>query len=69
MRKHKTTKEFAETNFLSERKRMLNEISNENVIYEESQTGPQEEPTLKEIHIRTDYINKNKKKKGNCKNS
>ncbi len=45
----KWKKDFVHNDFLSERKRMLNEISEENIIYEESQTGPQEEPTLQEI--------------------
>lgn len=47
--RRKGKKDMAYTDFLSERKRMLNEIAEENMIYEESQTGPQEEPTLQEI--------------------
>mgnify|MGYP007068172509 FL=1 len=45
------------------RKRMLNEISDENIIYEESQTGPQEEPTLQEIHLELDEMTKKRKEK------
>ena len=48
-KKQKTLKDYSEISFLSERKNDLNEISNEEIIYEESQTGPQEEPTLKEM--------------------
>ncbi len=44
------------SDFLSERKRMLNETAEENIIYEESQTGPQEEPTLQEIHLNLDAL-------------
>lgn len=53
MRKKKK-KKYVHEDFLSMRKRMLNEISDENIIYEESQTGPQEEPTLQEIHLKLD---------------
>lgn len=53
MRKKKK-KKYIHEDFLSMRKRMLNEISDENIIYEESQTGPQEEPTLQEIHLKLD---------------
>ncbi len=62
-RRQKTMKEYAETDFLSERKRDLNEIAEENVIYEESQTGPQEEPTLREVDLTINYI-KHKQKSG-----
>lgn len=59
--KMKNLKYCANINFLSERERMLNEISDD-VIYEESQTGPQEEPTLKEIHLNIKNIENVKKK-------
>lgn len=55
-KKQKTLKEYAETNFLSEREDDLNELAEDNIIYEESQTGPQEEPTLKEIMLRIEAI-------------
>ncbi|MCH5172385.1 MAG: hypothetical protein J1F31_06135 [Erysipelotrichales bacterium] len=64
MRKKKnkqSLKHYANISFLSERKRMLNELSDD-VIYEESQTGPQEEPTLKEIHLNIANIENAKKK-------
>lgn len=59
-KKQKTIKEYSEISFLSERKNDLNEISNEEIIYEESQTGPQEEPTLKEVELT--FSKKDKKK-------
>lgn len=59
-KKQKTLKEYSEISFLSERKNDLNEISNEEIIYEESQTGPQEEPTLKEVELT--FSKKDKKK-------
>lgn len=59
-KKQKTVKEYSEISFLSERKNDLNEISNEEIIYEESQTGPQEEPTLKEVELT--FSKKDKKK-------
>ncbi len=37
--------------YLEMQKEILNEISDENVIYEESQCGPQEEPYLKEYKL------------------
>ena len=37
--------------YLEIQKEILNEISDENVIYEESQCGPQEEPYLKEYKL------------------
>lgn len=63
MRKKKK-KKYVHEDFLSMRKRMLNEISDENIIYEESQTGPQEEPTLQEIHLKLDeWMEKREEKK------
>lgn len=59
-KKQKTLKDYSEISFLSERKNDLNEISNEEIIYEESQTGPQEEPTLKEVELT--FSKKDKKK-------
>lgn len=59
--KKQDLKHYANMNFLSERERMLNELSDD-VIYEESQTGPQEEPTLKEIHLNIKNIENAKKK-------
>ncbi len=59
-RQKQNIKHYANVSFLSERERMLNELSDD-VIYEESQTGPQEEPTLKEIHLTIKDIEKNKK--------
>ena len=38
-------------NLLEKEKDILNEISPEDVIYEETQTGPQEEPFLFEYHL------------------
>lgn len=61
--KKRNIKHYANISFLSERERMLNELSDD-VIYEESQTGPQEEPTLKEIHLNIkDIENKRKKER------
>lgn len=60
-KKKQSLKHYANISFLSERERMLNEISDD-VIYEESQTGPQEEPTLKEIHLNIKNIEKARKK-------
>ena len=62
MKERKRKKRIHE-DFLSMRKRMLNEISDENIIYEESQTGPQEEPTLQEIHLELDEMTKKRKEK------
>ncbi len=50
------------TDFLSERKRMLNEMAEEHIIFEESQTGPQEEPTLQEIHLNLDALHRHNNK-------
>ena len=54
--KKKSIKEYAEMSFLTRRKNDLNELAEEDIIYEESQTGPQEEPTLKEIRLNLKYI-------------
>ena len=59
--KKKSIKEYAEMSFLTRRKNDLNELAEEDVIYEESQTGPQEEPTLKEIRLNLKYIKKKMK--------
>lgn len=56
--KKKSIKEYAEMNFLTKRKNDLNELAKEDIIYEESQTGPQEEPTLKEIQLNLKSIKK-----------
>lgn len=61
--KKKRLKDYANTSFLSERERMLNELADENIIYEESQTGPQEEPTLKEIHLNINNYERKRKKR------
>lgn len=37
--------------FLNKEKNILNEIAEENIIYDETQTGPQEEPYLFEYHV------------------
>lgn len=59
--KKKSIKEYAEMSFLTRRKNDLNELAEENIIYEESQTGPQEEPTLKEIQLNLKSIKKKMK--------
>ncbi len=59
--KKKSIKEYAEMSFLTRRKNDLNELAEEDIIYEESQTGPQEEPTLKEIRLNLKYIEKKMK--------
>lgn len=56
--KKKSIKEYAEMSFLTKRKNDLNELAKEDIIYEESQTGPQEEPTLKEIQLNLKSIKK-----------
>lgn len=38
-------------NYTEKTKRIMNEISKEDVIFEETQTGPQEEETLQEIKL------------------
>lgn len=38
-------------NYLERNKKVLNEISDENIIYDETQTGPQEAPYLFEYHV------------------
>lgn len=58
MKKKKRIQQYED--FLARRKRMLNEISEENLIYEESQTGPQEEATLQEIYLQLDRLQKTK---------
>ena len=59
--KKKSIQEYAEMNFLTKRKNDLNELAKEDIIYEESQTGPQEEPTLKEIQLNLKSIKKKMK--------
>ena len=59
--KKKSIKEYAEMSFLTKRKNDLNELAKEDIIYEESQTGPQEEPTLKEIQLNLKSIKKKMK--------
>lgn len=59
--KKRSIKEYAEMSFLARRKNDLNELAEENIIYEESQTGPQEEPTLKEIQLNLKSIKKKMK--------
>ena len=54
----RSIKEYAEMSFLTKRKNDLNELAKEDIIYEESQTGPQEEPTLKEIQLELKSIKK-----------
>jgi len=44
-------KENVDKDFLEKEKDILNEISDEETIYEESQCGPQEEPYLKEFRV------------------
>lgn len=56
--KKRSIQEYAEMNFLTKRKNDLNELAKEDIIYEESQTGPQEEPTLKEIKLNLKSIKK-----------
>ncbi len=43
-------------------KRIMNEISKENVIFDEVQTGPQEEVTFQEFILDLDKFNEYKKK-------
>ncbi len=57
----RSIKEYAEMSFLTKRKNDLNELAKEDIIYEESQTGPQEEPTLKEIQLELKSIKKKMK--------
>ena len=56
--KKRSIQEYTEMNFLTKRKNDLNELAKEDIIYEESQTGPQEEPTLKEIQLNLKSIKK-----------
>ena len=58
---NRSIKEYAEMSFLTKRKNDLNELAKEDIIYEESQTGPQEEPTLKEIQLELKSIKKKMK--------
>ena len=44
-------------------KRVMNEISNEDVIFDEVQTGPQEEITLQEFKLDLDKFKEYKKMK------
>lgn len=57
----RSIKEYAEMSFLTKRKNDLNELAKEDIIYEESQTGPQEEPTLKEIQLELKSLKKKMK--------
>ena len=57
----RSIKEYAEMSFLTKRKNDLNELAKEDIVYEESQTGPQEEPTLKEIQLELKSIKKKMK--------
>ena len=49
--------------FNEQTKRIMNEISNEDVIFDEVQTGPQEEITLQEFKLDLDKFKKYKKMK------
>lgn len=43
-------------------KRVMNEISKENIIFDEVQTGPQEEVTFQEFKLDLDKFNEYKKR-------
>lgn len=49
--------------FLEMEKKALHELSDDEIIYEDSQTGPQEEPCVKEFHIDIKKWNNYKRKK------
>lgn len=53
--------------YLDLTKRMMNEISSENVIYDEIQTGPQEEATIQEYRFDLEKFKEYKKKMKNTK--
>lgn len=58
--------DFIDT-LLEKEKEILNEISDKNIIYEETQTGPQEEPFLFEysldLNMWSKYLNEKDKKR------
>ena len=59
--------DFIDT-LLEKEKEILNEISDKNIIYEETQTGPQEEPFLFEysldLNMWSKYLKEKDKKRG-----
>lgn len=54
-------KEFKD--YLQYHKDIWNEFSKEDIIYEESQSGPQEEPFLQEIYLDLKQFRKYQKKR------
>lgn len=54
--------------FLNKEKSVLNEIAEENIIYDETQTGPQEEPYLFEYHVDVEKWRKYHRQKEERKN-
>lgn len=53
-----------EQSFLEKEIDILNEISSEEIIYDESQDGPQEEPIAKEYHYNKKKWKEYKKNSG-----
>ena len=59
------TKKYKGSSFLEKEIDILNEISSEEIIYEESQDGPQEEPIVKEYRYDIKKWKEYKKSNGN----
>lgn len=58
-------KKYKGSSFLEKEIDILNEISSEEIIYEESQDGPQEEPIVKEYRYDIKKWKEYKKSNGN----
>lgn len=50
-KKRKKNKKYERIDIIKDKEKILNEMASNDIIYEESQTGPQEEPCFKEIHL------------------
>ena len=59
------TQKYKGSSFLEKEIDILNEISSEEIIYEESQDGPQEEPIVKEYRYDIKKWKEYKKSNGN----
>lgn len=53
--------------YLQYNKDIWNEFSKENIIYDESQSGPQEEPYLQEIYLDLEQFRKYRNRKRKMK--
>jgi len=61
----KLTKKYKGSSFLEKEIDILNEMSSDEIIYDESQDGPQEEPIVKEYRYDIKKWKEYKKSNGN----